>query len=321
MLLQAGQLLSTSVRGSRPSRIRCSSSRSPLAGEGRHRRLRAVHAVLLFGLPAGVAADRFDRRRLMIMADVVGAASVGDARRPRADAPRALLDDPRRRVRRRDRRSRSSAPARAARSGRSCRSHSSRPPPASRRRAAADGASRRPAARRRALRCGPRAAVPRRRALVRLLDRLDPRDAHALPGGARSDAAPLRKQLARRLSLPVARPLPADDVLMIAASNFSTTGVQLAVIVLAKRQGLSSASIGAFVALVGVTTLLGLRRVAAAPPLLLAAHDPALGVLGGARLRAASSSGRTSTCSRSHSQRRRSASRTPTPPSRRTGTR
>jgi hypothetical protein len=46
-------------------------------------------------------------------------------------------------------------------------------------------------------------------------------------------------------------------MLMIAASNFSTTAVQLAVIVLARRQGLSSTSIGVFVALVGATTLLG----------------------------------------------------------------
>ena len=71
------------------------------------------------------------------------------------------------------------------------------------------------------------------------------------------DTAPLRKQLAEGLRFLSHVPFLRTTMLMIAASNFSTTGVQLAVIVLAKRQGLSSASIGAFVALVGVTTLLG----------------------------------------------------------------
>jgi hypothetical protein len=54
---------------------------------------------------------------------------------------------------------------------------------------------------------------------------------------------------------------------MIAASNLAATGVPIAVIVLAHRHGLSSAAIGGFVALQGVTLLAGsvlsplLRRV------------------------------------------------------------
>jgi MFS family permease len=51
--------------------------------------------------------------------------------------------------------------------------------------------------------------------------------------------------------------------LMLTLGNFSAAGVQLAVVVLAKQHGLSSAAVGALVALVGATTLLG----AAASPL------------------------------------------------------
>jgi hypothetical protein len=56
-------------------------------------------------------------------------------------------------------------------------------------------------------------------------------------------------------------------ITMIAVSNFTIAGIQFAVIVLAKREGLSSAAIGGFIALVGVSTLAGslasplLRRV------------------------------------------------------------
>ena len=51
---------------------------------------------------------------------------------------------------------------------------------------------------------------------------------------------------------------------MVSVSNLTISGMQLAVIVLARRHGLSSAAIGGFVALVGATTLLG----SAASPLL-----------------------------------------------------
>jgi MFS family permease len=56
-------------------------------------------------------------------------------------------------------------------------------------------------------------------------------------------------------------------VAMISVSNFANTGLLLAVVVLAKRQGVSSAGVGAFIALTGAAALLGstlsplLRRV------------------------------------------------------------
>jgi MFS family permease len=71
------------------------------------------------------------------------------------------------------------------------------------------------------------------------------------------DPAPVRKQFAEGLSFLSHVPFLRTTMLMIAASNLSTTGVQLAVIVLAKHEGLPSAAIGGFVALVGATTLAG----------------------------------------------------------------
>jgi MFS family permease len=78
MLLQAGQLLSTF--GSNMSGI----AYPLLVLAVTHSAAKAgyVGAVLFapmvaFNLVAGVAADRFDRRRLMIAADVVGAAALG----------------------------------------------------------------------------------------------------------------------------------------------------------------------------------------------------------------------------------------------------
>jgi MFS family permease len=71
------------------------------------------------------------------------------------------------------------------------------------------------------------------------------------------EPARLRAELREGLSFLSHVPFLRATMLMIAASNFSTTGVQLSVIVLAKRQGFSSAAIGGFVALVGATALLG----------------------------------------------------------------
>ena len=45
--------------------------------------------------------------------------------------------------------------------------------------------------------------------------------------------------------------------LMLMLGNFSAAGVQLAIVVLAKQRGLTSAAVGVLVALVGATTLLG----------------------------------------------------------------
>ena len=72
MLLQSGQLLSTfgsSISNlAYPLLVLAVTGSAAKAGY-----VGAAHftPLLLFNLPAGVAADRFDRRRLMIMADVV----------------------------------------------------------------------------------------------------------------------------------------------------------------------------------------------------------------------------------------------------------
>src|SRR4051794_7139602 len=71
------------------------------------------------------------------------------------------------------------------------------------------------------------------------------------------DETPIRAQLAEGVSFLSHVPFLRTTMLMIAASNLSTTGVQLSVIVLAKEAGLSSTTVGLFVALVGATTLLG----------------------------------------------------------------
>jgi MFS family permease len=52
-------------------------------------------------------------------------------------------------------------------------------------------------------------------------------------------------------------PFLRTTIAMISVSNFAITGVQLAVIVLARRHGVSSAGIGSLVALTGGATLLG----------------------------------------------------------------
>jgi Transmembrane secretion effector len=81
------------------------------------------------------------------------------------------------------------------------------------------------------------------------------------------DVTPLRRQLVEGLAYLGKVPFLRTTVLMIAVSNFTVTGTQLAVIVLAKREGLSSAAVGGFVALVAASTLVGalvspfLRRI------------------------------------------------------------
>jgi MFS family permease len=257
MLLQAGQLLSTF--GSNMSNIAYpllvlvvtgSAAKAGYVGAAQFTPL------LAFNLVAGVAADRTDRRRLMIAADVVGAASVGvlTALVLTGNAgfweilTIAFVD------------------ATAAVFFRAGQSGAFR---------AVVPLAQIPAA----------ASVAQARAAsVRLLA---PPVGGALFGLARAlpfvadavsyafstvslllmrtrfqeergrDPAPLRKQLTEGLAFLSHVPFLRTTMLMIAASNFSTTGVQLAVIVLAKRDGLSSAAIGGFIALVGATTLLG----------------------------------------------------------------
>lgn len=71
------------------------------------------------------------------------------------------------------------------------------------------------------------------------------------------DRAPLRRQFAEGVSFYARIPFLRTTMAMISVSNFTVAGVQLAVIVLARRDGLSSTAVGGFVALVGATTLLG----------------------------------------------------------------
>src|SRR3954453_10995502 len=78
MLLQAGQLLSTfgtSMSGiAYPLLVLAVTGSAAKAG---YVGAAQFTPLLLFNLPAGVLADRVDRRRLMIVADAASAAAVG----------------------------------------------------------------------------------------------------------------------------------------------------------------------------------------------------------------------------------------------------
>ena len=91
------------------------------------------HAVL--GLPAGVAADRWNRKRLMIVADAVRAVAIARARGDDRPRPGHVLADRGRRVRRGCGSGRSSTPLTPARSARSSRGSSCPRPSASSERA------------------------------------------------------------------------------------------------------------------------------------------------------------------------------------------
>ena len=93
------------------------------------------------------------------------------------------------------------------------------------------------------------------------------------------------RQLADGIRFLWSMPFLRTTVLMIGVENFALSGAQLAVIVLAKRHGLSSAGIGGLVALVGATTLLGslasplLRRLLSMRAILLSEFWAGLGTL------------------------------------------
>jgi hypothetical protein len=283
MLLQAGQLLSTF--GSNMSGI----AYPLLVLAVTHSAAKAgyVGAVLFapmvaFNLVAGVAADRFDRRRLMIAADVVGAAALGLLAGLVVTHHAAFglilvvafVD---------------STAAVFFRAGQSGALRSVVP------------LAQIPAA---------ASATQARSAIVRLSA---PPVGGALLGVARSlpfladaisyafstaslllmrtrfqeererDTAPLRRQLREGISFLAGVPFLRTTMLMIAVSNFAVSGTQLALIVLAKRDGLSSATIGGFVALTGATTLLGsvasplFRRVLSLRAILLSEFWAAVG--------------------------------------------
>jgi MFS family permease len=257
VLLQTGQLLS--IFGSSMSAL----AYPLLALAVTHSAAKAgyVGAVIFvplvaFSLVAGVAADRFDRRRLMILADVVGTATLGTLATLvllhhatlLLILVAAFLD------------SSASIFYRAASGGafRSVVPTWQLPTAAS--------------------------TVQARNAIVRLSA---PPVGGALFGLARSlpffadavsyafstgsvllmrtrfqeerepETTTLRQQFAEGVVYFARIPFLRATISMIAVSNFTVAGIQLGVIVLAKRDGLSSAAVGGFVALVGATTLLG----------------------------------------------------------------
>lgn len=257
VLLQAGQLLSTagsSMSGIAYPLLVLSTTGS--AAKAGYVGAAQFTPMLAFNLLAGVAADRFERRRLMIAADVVSATSVGtlaalllsgragfglilvvafvDAtagvffRAGQSGAFRAVVP-------------RAQLPAAAS---------------VSQARAAAVRLSAPPVG-------GALFGIAR--ALPFLADSVSYAFSTAslllmktrFQEERERDTATLRTQLNEGIAFLWRIPFLRTTMLMIAASNFSTTAVQLAVIVLARRQGLSSTSIGVFVALVGATTLLG----------------------------------------------------------------
>jgi Transmembrane secretion effector len=99
------------------------------------------------------------------------------------------------------------------------------------------------------------------------------------------DTSPLRRQLAEGFRFLWNVPVLRISAVMIGVSNFGVTACQFALIVLAKRHGLSAAAIGGLVALTGLTTLAGsiasplLRRVLSLPHILLSEFWAVYGVI------------------------------------------
>ena len=254
MLLQAGQLLSTfgsNISGIAYPLLALAVTHS--AAEAGYVGAVLFAPLLLFALPAGVAADRFDRRRVMIASDALGAAALavlaaaaivhdvslwlilvvafvdstsgvffraGNSGAFRAVVPQSQLADAS---------SVSMARASVVRLG---------APPVG----------------------GALFAVAR--AVPFLVDAIsyafstvslllmrtrfqEERRPH--------EPTHLREGLAFFWQMPFLR----TTVSMIAVSNFASAGIPLTMIVLARRHGISSAGIGALIALTGASTLLG----------------------------------------------------------------
>jgi hypothetical protein len=257
LLLQTGQLFSTF--GSNMSRL----AYPLLALAVTHSPAKAGYVgavqfapLLLFGLAAGVAADRFERRRLMIVSDAAAAAALAAlAASVLAGATRfwlilvvAFVDGT------------ASVVYSAAQRG-AFRAVVPLPQLP----AAASVLQGRAAAVRLAAPPVGGALFALGRSLPFLADVVSyvVSTVSALLMRARfqeereREQAPLREQLAEGVSFYTRIPFLRTTMGMIAVSNFTVTGVQLAVIVLARRDGLSSSVVGAFVALVGASTLLG----------------------------------------------------------------
>jgi MFS family permease len=255
VLLQAGQLLSTFGSGMSSVAyplltlaVTHSASRAGYVGA-------AVFAPLvLVSLPAGVAADRYDRRRLMIASDAVGAAAVGALalvvalgaasfwailaaafadstagvvfRTAQHGALRAVV--PRSQL----------AAAASASQARSATVRLAAPP--------AGGAL-----------FGVARFVPfladACSYAFSTLSLLAMRTRFQEERAEHAERPRVREGIAYFARMPFLR----ATIGMIAVSNFTFTALQLTLIVVARRQGLSGAAVGGFVALVGVTTLAG----------------------------------------------------------------
>ncbi|HZQ83139.1 MAG TPA: MFS transporter [Gaiellaceae bacterium] len=255
LLLQAGQLLSTF--GSSMSSVAYplltlavthSAARAGYVGA-------AVFAPLvLIGLPAGAAADHFDRRRLMIASDATGALALGVLAGAVATGHAAFwlilvvafVD---------------SSAGVVFRSGQSGAFRAV--VPRSQLAAAASAAQARQATVR-------LAAPPVGGALfgvARFAPFLSDACSYAFSTASlllmrtrfqeERDEMRERPRLREGLAYFMQMPFLRATIGMIAVSNFTFTALQLTLIVLAKRHGLSSATIGGFVALVGATTLAG----------------------------------------------------------------
>ena len=264
MLLQAGQLLSTF--GSSISSIAyplLALAVTHSAQEAGYVGAVVFGPMLLFSFPAGVAADRYDRRTLMIVSDALGAAAVGtlavavllhhallwlilvvafvdstasvffragNSGAFRAVVPQSQLAD-----------------AASLSQARSATVRLAAPP---------TGGALFGIARWVPFLADAVSYTFSTISLLLMRTRFQERR-------ERTERTDLREGLAFFWRMPFLR----TTIAMIAASNFASAGVPLAVIVLAKNHGISSTGIGAFVALTGATTLLGstlspfLRRV------------------------------------------------------------
>jgi len=285
VLLQGGQLLSTF--GSNVSRI--AFPLLVLAVTGSPTRAGIVQAaefapMVLFSLPAGMVADRFERKRVMIAADVISASAVGALAAAilmhhtvfwlivvvafldgaagvffiaaqsgafRSIVPRSQL-----------------AAAASVSQGRAAAVRLAGPPLGG----ALFGVAR-------ALPFVVDAVSYAFSTLSVLLMRTPFQEERE------RDPARFRAQLVEGLRFLWKVPFLRMTALMIGVGNFAFSGAQLVVIVLAKRHGLSSGAIGGFVALIGVTTLLGsvasplLRRFLSMRAILLSEFWAALGAL------------------------------------------
>ena len=264
LLLQGGQLLSTF--GSAMSGIAYPLLTLVVTGSAaKAGYIGAIEflPIVLFSFPAGIAADRVDRRMLMIAADVAGAAAVGALAAVVLThhtafwmiALAVFVDTT------------ASVYFRAGNSG----AFKAVVPQAQLADAASISMARMSVVRLVAPPIGG-ALFGLSRGLPFLVDAISyffsmialllmrtPFQERRAPG----EQAHLREGIAYFWSIPFLK----TTIGMIAASNVAATGVPIAVIILAHAEGISSTGIGAFVALQGVTLLLGsmlsplLRRV------------------------------------------------------------